>query len=147
MQTLTFTQKLLRQRNFLSSLIPLLALFLGLGSANTANAQAPTQGASQATILNVVIKAGTTTANATTDTYDAIASTGGTVIGGGIFGGTNFGALDVNSGQLLLQGGTVQVVEQGGEGVEDGVRDEFFELLLQEFGGGEADGAQDGGAG
>ena len=40
MQTLTFTQKLLRQRRFLSSLIPLLALFLGLGASRTAMAQA-----------------------------------------------------------------------------------------------------------
>ena len=40
MQTLTFTQKLLRQRSYLSSLIPLLALFLGLGSTQTASAQA-----------------------------------------------------------------------------------------------------------
>jgi len=39
MQTLTFTQKLLRQRRFLSSLIPLLALFLGLGASQKAMAQ------------------------------------------------------------------------------------------------------------
>ncbi|WP_216679472.1 T9SS type A sorting domain-containing protein [Hymenobacter siberiensis] len=40
MQTLTFTQKLLRQRGFLSSLIPLFALFIGLGSTQLAMAQA-----------------------------------------------------------------------------------------------------------
>ena len=39
MQTLTFTQKLLRQRNFFGSLIPLFALFLGLGASQTAVAQ------------------------------------------------------------------------------------------------------------
>ena len=39
MQTLTFTQKLLRQRHFFSSLIPLLALFVGLSTSFTAQAQ------------------------------------------------------------------------------------------------------------
>ena len=39
MQMLTSTQKLLRQRSLFSSLIPLLALFLGLGSVQTASAQ------------------------------------------------------------------------------------------------------------
>ena len=39
MQTLTFTQKLLRQRRFLSSLILLFALFIGLGSAQSVSAQ------------------------------------------------------------------------------------------------------------
>ena len=41
MQILTFTQKLLRQRRFLSSLIPLFALFVGLGASQTAYAQGP----------------------------------------------------------------------------------------------------------
>ena len=40
MQTLTFTQKLLRQRGFLKSFIPLFALFIGLGSTQSAMAQA-----------------------------------------------------------------------------------------------------------
>ena len=40
MQRQTFTQKLLRQRGFLSYLLPLLALFVGLGASQTALAQA-----------------------------------------------------------------------------------------------------------
>ena len=39
MQTLTFTQKLLRQRSLLSSLIPLLALFVGLSASQQVQAQ------------------------------------------------------------------------------------------------------------
>ncbi|GAC1592893.1 MAG: hypothetical protein NVS3B25_14040 [Hymenobacter sp.] len=39
MQAITFTQKLLRQRRFLNPLIPLLALFVGLGTPQTAQAQ------------------------------------------------------------------------------------------------------------
>ena len=39
MQTLNFTPKLLRQRRFLSFLLPLFALFVGLGSPQTAFAQ------------------------------------------------------------------------------------------------------------
>ncbi|MGY3091128.1 hypothetical protein ACVWYF_004194 [Hymenobacter sp. UYAg731] len=113
MQNLTFTQKLLRQRRFLSSLIPLLALFLGIGLPNKAYAQ-PT-GASTATIRNVYVTAGASAAAATTNTYDAIATTGGTGIGGGIFAGTNFGSLDVSAGRLLLQGGKVEINETAGE--------------------------------
>jgi hypothetical protein len=114
MQTLNFTQKLLRQRGFLSSLLPLFALFFGLGLSNKAYAQIPA-GVSTAAIRNVVLTAGTTATSATTDTYDAIPATGGTGIAGGIFAGTNFGTLDVATARLLLQGGTVVITETAGE--------------------------------
>ena len=41
MQTLTFTPKLLRQRRFFGFLLPLFALFVGLGASQTAFAQGP----------------------------------------------------------------------------------------------------------
>ncbi|MET4073964.1 T9SS type A sorting domain-containing protein [Hymenobacter sp. UYCo722] len=41
MQNLNFTPKLLRQRRFLSFLLPLFALFIGLGSSQSAFAQGP----------------------------------------------------------------------------------------------------------
>ncbi|WP_201977474.1 T9SS type A sorting domain-containing protein [Hymenobacter rubidus] len=66
MQTLTFTQKLLRQRSFLSSLIPLFAIFLGLGASQRAMGQA------YYNFDNVTISASTTSAAGTSTTYDGI---------------------------------------------------------------------------
>jgi len=112
MQTLTFTQKLLRQRRFLSSLIPLLALFLGLCGAQSVLAQSAAT--SVATVRDVIVTAGTTS-TVSTNTYDAIPSSGGTGVGGGIFAGTNFGTYDFSNGSLLLQGGSIQIQEANGE--------------------------------
>ena len=110
MQTSTFTNKPLRQRRFLSFLFPLFAIFIGLG-----NVQAQPAGTSTATIRNVLVTAGTSAASVNTSTYNAIPTSGGTGIGGGIFASTNFGSLDVSSGRLLLQGGTVTITEAPGE--------------------------------
>lgn len=101
MQTFNFTQKLLRQRGFVSSLLPLFALFMGLLSFTTASAQ------STINFRNVIVTSGTSTASATTSTYDAISSTPGP----GVFQGTNFGTLNLSSGALLLQGGSIEIVE------------------------------------
>ena len=113
MQTLTFTQKLLRQRSLFSSLIPLFALFVGLGAMQTASAQQA--GTSIAQIRNVTVTAGQSATTTTTDSYDAIQASGGTGVGGGIFANTNFGSYDASNGRLLLQGGTVEVKEAAGE--------------------------------
>ncbi len=104
----TLIQYLLRNRWASPFLVALLALMVGLGSFSNANAQ------STVNIRNVIVTAGANAA-ATTDTYDAMANAGGTTIGGGIFAGTNFGTLDVSVGRLLLQGGTIQIVENNGE--------------------------------
>ncbi len=88
------------------ALLPLLVLFTGLGSIQTAFAQSST-----VNLRNVIVTSGTTSANATTSTYDAVSNTAGP----GVFAGTNFGSLDVNLGRLLLQGGSIQVVEKDGE--------------------------------
>ena len=64
MQILTFTQKLLRQRSFFSSLVPLLALFVGLGSAQTVSAQGINN--NNVTILSRA----TASSAATTQTFD-----------------------------------------------------------------------------
>ncbi|GAB2718296.1 hypothetical protein GCM10011495_38870 [Hymenobacter frigidus] len=88
MQTLTFTQKLLRQRRFLSSLIPLLALFVGLG------AQVQAQ-----TISNTSFFIDNTPGNVNT-TY------GGSSAVTPNFSGANFGSFDINApGDLLFNGG------------------------------------------
>jgi hypothetical protein len=66
MQKLTFTQKLLRQRNFLNSLLPLLAVLVGLGMPNKAIAQAFYN------FDNVTISASTSAAAPSSITYDGI---------------------------------------------------------------------------
>ena len=71
----------------------------------------PTPQVSTATLRNVIVTSGTTAANATTSTYDATATTPGS----GVFNGTNFGTLDARAGQLLLQGGSVQIAEKNGD--------------------------------
>lgn len=111
MQSLTFTQKLFRQRNFFRSLIPLLALFVGLGAATTVSAQQST-----ATLRNVAVTYGTSTATTATGTFDAAPlSNSARTPSDRIFDGTDFGSLDTNSGMLLLQGGTIQIKETNGE--------------------------------
>ena len=85
MQTLTFTQKLLRQRRFLSSLIPLFALFVGLCASQTVSAQA------YFNTDDLTITANPTTGGtAGTTTYVGTQSAGGqTLIGGAVLGGPN----------------------------------------------------------
>jgi len=99
MQTLTFTQKLLRQRRFLSSLIPLLALFVGLGASQKALAQSVT---GSTVTLNV---------KGTTVTYDAQP----TVMGGGNFQGAVIGTFNLStpSDVLTLTGATLTILDPG----------------------------------
>ena len=105
MQHLTFTLTLLRQRRFLSFLLPFFAVFLGLGAPNLANAQ------STINFRNVRVTSGTTAAAATTSDYNANTGTPGP----GVFEGTDFGSFDFGTGQLLLQGGSIEVVEDPNE--------------------------------
>ena len=103
MQTITFTQKLLRQRSFLSSLIPLLALFLGLDSVKTVSAQSynfdditissnPTGGTSTVTTYD-----GTLDPNGNNPAFDA-ADLGN----GGIFN-LSTGSLTITAASTNLQ--------------------------------------------
>ncbi|WP_158010219.1 T9SS type A sorting domain-containing protein [Hymenobacter glacialis] len=118
MQTLTFTQKLLRQRSFFNFLIPLLAVFVGLGASQTALAQSST-----VDFRNVIVTYGTSAATQTTNTFDAVATRPGatgtpppaTASGGAIFDGTDFGPLSVDAGRLLLEGGTIAIREDSQE--------------------------------
>lgn len=105
MQTRTLTSK--ASFGWLSwrALLPLLSLFVVLAGSNAASAQQST-----ATMRNVVV-----TANNNTSSYDAIPTLGGGAVGSGVFANTNFGTLDATSGVLLLQGGSIQIVESGGE--------------------------------
>ncbi|SFQ22592.1 T9SS type A sorting domain-containing protein [Hymenobacter arizonensis] len=92
MRPLTFTQKLLRQRNFLASLIPLFALFVGLGASQTAQAQ-------NITSSNYFIGRGNPTVNTTFGGSSAITPN---------FNNANLGSFDINSpSTLLLNGGEV----------------------------------------
>lgn len=71
----------------------------------------PAPQVSTATLRNVIVTSGTTAANATTNTYDATATTSGP----GVFNGTNFGPFDASAGRLLLQGGSIQIAEKNGD--------------------------------
>lgn len=99
MQTLTFTQKLLRQRRFLSSLIPLLALFLGLGEQVQAQTAAQTAITSSTAVLSRN-GAANTVYNANPNTPNPLE-------------GADLGSYDINTGQLVLNGGTVNTSESG----------------------------------
>jgi hypothetical protein len=105
MQTLTFTPKLLRQRRFLSFLLPLFAIFVGVASSFTVQAQ------STINFRRVFVTSGTSNSTATTNTYDAVS----TAPGPGVFQGTNFGSFDLGTGVLLLQGGSIEIVEAPNE--------------------------------
>jgi hypothetical protein len=104
MQIQTFTQQL-RQRRFLSFLFPLFVLFFSFGAVNSASAQ------STINFRTVRVTSGTSTATATTSDYDAVPTTPGP----GVFQGTNFGTLDLGTGSLLLQGGSIEIVEAPNE--------------------------------
>ncbi|MBU6120025.1 T9SS type A sorting domain-containing protein [Hymenobacter siberiensis] len=101
MQPLTFTQKLLRQRRFLSSLIPLFALFVGLSASQTVLAQ-------------TAITANTVTLNVrgTNSTYD----TQSTTPGPGVFQGANFSTFDLATPTdvFTLNGATLTINDPTG---------------------------------
>jgi len=94
---LTFTQKLLRQRNFFNFLIPLFAVFVGLGASQTVQAQVTI------TSTSVIIQRN----GGSNETFNASPSTPMP------FNGTNLGSYDINTGQLSLKGGTVTTNETG----------------------------------
>ena len=79
MQTLTFTQKLLRQRRFLSFLFPLFAVFVGLGSPQSVLAQ------------SVVSNNVTLNVRGTNGTFDTQMATPGL----GVFNGNSFGTFNL----------------------------------------------------
>ena len=107
MQTLTFTQKLLRQRSFLTSLIPLLALFLGLGATQTVSAQ-------RYTASNLTISAAPTGGPATSTTYYIRPTTTTPQLNGAVLGGgTAFNQNAPNQGSLTLNAAAVAINSAG----------------------------------
>jgi hypothetical protein len=99
MQTLTFTLELLRQRRFLSFLLPLFAIFVGTGFSQSALAQSVV---SDNVTLNV---------RGTTGTYD----TQSTTPGPGVFDGTNFGTFNLTNGDVFtLNGATFTINDPKG---------------------------------
>lgn len=93
MQTSTFTQKLLQQRSFLRSLIPLFALFIGLGASQSALAQG-TVGNS-----NIFVKIAPSTTNSVYGGSSTVTPK---------FDGSTLGAFDINTpNALLLNGGEI----------------------------------------
>ncbi|GAA4046301.1 hypothetical protein GCM10022409_35480 [Hymenobacter glaciei] len=101
MQTLTFTPKLLRQRRFLSFLLPLFAIFVGLGSPQSVLAQA----AVTDNTVTLNIKGTSTTLNTQNPTA-----------GPGVFNGANLGTFDLaNSADVLnLNGATLTINDPSG---------------------------------
>jgi hypothetical protein len=101
MQTLTFTQKLSRQRRFLSSLIPLFAIFLGLGSSLSASAQAAV------TADNITLNV-----RGTTNQYDTQSTTPGALV----FSGKDFGTFNLATPTdvFSLNGATLTINDPAG---------------------------------
>lgn len=93
MQDLTFTQKLLRQRRFLSFLLPLFAIFVGTGFSQSVLAQT-------VTTSNYFVD------NTPGNTNTTYGGTNSAVTPN--FQGTNFGSFDINNpNDLLLNGGEI----------------------------------------
>ena len=95
MQILTYTQKLWRQRRFLSTLLPLFALFVGLGASQSALAQ------TAVTANNITLNV-----KGTSSTYD----TQSTATGAGIFNGTSFGSFSLTTPDVFTLNGTVLTI-------------------------------------
>ena len=101
MQTLTFTQLLLRQRRFLSFLLPLFALFVGLSSATTASAQVVLSG------QQVIVNQGNGNV-----TYAATAFDGSKLLNQ--TSGATSTAFDINGTIPNLKGGLLTTAESNG---------------------------------
>ena len=107
MQMLTSTQKLLRQRSFLSSFIPLLALFLGLGASQKVMADPYT-----ATFYrNTVSVSGTNSTGAFGPT--TYYGKGSNTTTRPSFQGQNFGTITLASGALRIANPTLTVIGRG----------------------------------
>jgi Secretion system C-terminal sorting domain len=104
MQTLSFTPKLLRQRRFFSFLLPLFALFVGLGFSQSVLAQS-------AVSDNVTLNVRGTSAN-----YDTQTSTPGP----GVFNGTNFGNFNLTTGDIFSLNGATFTINDPGNVYNDG---------------------------
>ena len=103
MKPSTFTPKPLRERNFLRFLLPLLALFVGLGASQQAMAQLVNTD-------NITITANPAGAGATTTTYDGtppdLGATNPKLQGADLGGGAQF---DLATGSLTINGGLFNV--------------------------------------
>ena len=101
MQTLIFTQKLLRQRSFLSFIIPLLALFLGLGATQAVSAQGYVF-----SNVNIIAQTTSTATSSTTLYYGKRNVLGQIPFNGAALGGTSGGVAipfdPANGGVLTL---------------------------------------------
>lgn len=108
MQILTFTQKLLRQRRFLSSLIPLFALFFGLGASQSVSAQ-------RYLADNITISSQPNSASGTTSTTYNGKGTTAPLFNGAILGGagTKFTQTGSARGSLLITGANA-LINPGG---------------------------------
>jgi hypothetical protein len=103
MHTPTFLQKVRPFRLSWQSILPLLTLLVGLGTTTGVRAQ------TTISFRSVVVTSGTTASNGKTVEYNATSPYNGP--NPNVFDGTDFGSIDLSTGQLLLQGGSIQVVE------------------------------------
>jgi hypothetical protein len=111
MQNLNFTPKLLRQRRFLSFLLPLFALFVGLGSSQSVLAQASSTVVSDNVTFNRT-QAGTST----TGVYDTQSATAPPVAPATfVFNGTNFGTFNLASDAFTLSNASFTINQAAGE--------------------------------
>ena len=117
MQTLSFTPKLLRQRRFLSFLLPLFALFVGMGASQSVMAQVSTVATGNVSLT--IRQAGATT----TTNYDTQAG----VAGPTNFFNKDFGTFNLATDAFVLNGGTITINEDPTELYDQG------ELLFRVF--------------
>jgi Secretion system C-terminal sorting domain len=111
MQTLNFTPKLLRQRRFLSFLLPLFALFAGLGSVQSVQAQA-----SSTVVSDNVTITRSQAGNSTTGIYDTQNANGTpTPPATFIFNGTDFGSFNLATDAFTLNNANFTINQAAGE--------------------------------
>ena len=111
MQTLTFTQKILRQRRFLSFLLPLFALFVGLGSSQSVLAQAASTVVSNNATFSTT-QAGTSASGI----YDTQSATAPPVAPATfVFNGNNFGTFNLATDAFTLSNASFTINQAAGE--------------------------------
>ena len=112
MQTLNFTQKLSRQRRFLSFLLPLFALFVGVGSSQSVMAQA----AASTIVSNNVTLSTTQAGTSASGVYDTQSATAPPVAPATfVFNGTDFGAFNLATDAFKINSATFTINQVAGE--------------------------------
>ena len=117
MKPSTFTPKLLRQRSFFRFLLPLFAIFLGLGASQSVLAQSTV---ATSNVSLTISQSGVTSPSGNYDTNTATA-------GPFVFNNKDFGTFNLASDTFILNGGTITINEDPADNFDQG------ELLFRVF--------------